>query len=452
LLLALIVLPIAILLMTIALPHAAKLFQTRLNIIDSNIPIYISVYLLLTILIGLASGIYTSAYLSRLNITGILQNVAYTGSKKQVVRSVLIIIQLVIFCSFVASTLTIRSQYLYALNKETGYNTHDVLLLELGRDFKGYSSFINNIRTNPNIIMAGGVMEGLPMHGSMSTMYPNVQDNTIKVKIEGMAVDYNFIKTMGIRLLKGREFSEEFGSDMTQSVILNESAVKALGITNPLEHNMGSPERPQNIIGVVQDFNLHSIHSDIPPMIIDMTDKYIQQVAVHYKPGTLNSILPMLEAEWKKAAPNRPFSYSTIEELIKELYSSEKNLSTIITIFALFTLLIAALGLFGLILFVAKSRTKEIGIKKVFGSTEMAIIGSFLKTNVILVVIASLLSVPVTYYFMTKWLNNFAFKVSISFWVFLVAFAVGAVVVLATVFFHSVKAARTNPVKALRYE
>jgi len=295
-------------------------------------------------------------------------------------------------------------------------------------------------------------MEGLPMHGSMSTMYPNVQDNTIKVKVEGMAVDYNFIKTMGIRLLKGREFSEEFGSDMTQSVILNESAVKALGITNPLEHNMGSPERPQNIIGVVQDFNLHSIHSDIPPMIIDMTDKYIQQVAVHYKPGTLNSILPMLEAEWKKVAPNRPFRYSTIEELIKELYSSEKNLSTIITIFALFTLLIAALGLFGLILFVAKSRTKEIGIKKVFGSSEMAIIGSFLKTNVILVVIASLLSVPVTYYFMTKWLNNFAFKVSISFWVFLVAFAVGAVVVLATVFFHSVKAARTNPVKALRYE
>ncbi|MBK7625802.1 MAG: FtsX-like permease family protein [Bacteroidales bacterium] len=286
------------------------------------------------------------------------------------------------------------------------------------------------------------------MQGSMSSMYPHFQDKTLKVKVEGMAVDYNFISTMGIKVLEGREFSQEFGSDLKQGVMLNEAAVKQLGITDPLGKQIGGA----TIIGIVNDFNLHSIHSDIPPISIHMTDKYIQQVAVHYKPGTLNAILPMLEAEWKKAAPDRPFRYTAIEDLIKNIYSSERNLSTIVSIFALFTLLIAAFGLFGLTLFVSRSRTKEIGIKKAFGSSGQAIIMSFLKNNLVLVVIASFISIPVTIYFMSGWLSNFAYKTPISWWFFAVSFAVAATVVLFTVYFHSYKASRINPVKALRYE
>jgi putative ABC transport system permease protein len=291
-------------------------------------------------------------------------------------------------------------------------------------------------------------MDGLPMLGSMSSMYPHFREPETKVKVEGLAVDYNFIKTMGIPVIDGREFSVDFGSDLTQSVILNETAVKALGITDPVGKKLGS----SNIIGVVRDFNLHSIHTDIPPISIQMTDRYIQQVVIHYKPGTMNIILPVVEAEWKKVAPDRPFRYSTIESLIESLYSSEKNLSTIVSIFALFTLLIAAFGLFGLVLFIGKSRTKEIGIKKVFGSSGKAIVYSFLRVNLVLVFLASVVSVPVTLYFMTKWLNNFAFRAHISPWVFLTAFVISAFVVLATVFYHSYKASIINPVKALRYE
>jgi putative ABC transport system permease protein len=186
--------------------------------------------------------------------------------------------------------------------------------------------------------------------------------------------------------------------------------------------------------------------------MIHMTDKYIQQVIVHYKPGTLNTTLPVLESEWKKAAPDRPFRYSTIEDLIKSLYSSEKNLSTIVSIFALFTLLIAASGLFGLILFVARSRTKEIGIRKTFGSSENSIIFSFLQANFLLVLIAGFISVPVTIYFMNNWLKNFAFRINISWWIFLAGFTIAGLVVLATVFFQSFKASRINPVNALKYE
>jgi putative ABC transport system permease protein len=446
--LALLVLPVAIILMRLALPYAGKLFQTNLIIMKSNIGLYIAVYVAVTILIGFFSGIYTSAYLAGLKVMDILKNSLTAGKKRQYLRSSLIIIQLIIFCSFVSGTLIIRSQYKYALSKDTGHFKKDILIMELGRNFKGYSAYINNIKSNPNIINAAGVMTSLPMLGSMSSMVQHFQDKELQVKVEGLAVDYNFIESMGIPLVSGRTFSEEYGSDLEQSVILNETAVKALGITDPLGQKLYN----YNIIGVVKDFNLHSIHTDIPPLMITMTDKYITQVVVHYKPGTVNSILPLLETEWKKVAPDRPFRYSTIESLIESLYSSEKNLSTIVSIFALFTLLIAAFGLFGLVLFIGRTRTKEIGIKKVFGSSGKAIIYSFLLNNLVMVFIASLVSVPVTYYFMGRWLSNFSFKTTISPWVFVIALIISAFVVVATVFFHSYKASRINPVEALRYE
>jgi putative ABC transport system permease protein len=230
--------------------------------------------------------------------------------------------------------------------------------------------------------------------------------------------------------------------------MLNEAAVKELGIEDPV----GKQIAGKTIIGVVKDFNLHSIHSDIPPIMIDMTDKYIQQVAINYTPGTLDNLLPVLEAKWKEMAPDRTFQYQTIEDLIENIYSSEKNLSIIISIFALFSLFIAAFGLFGLTLFVTRTRTKEIGIKKVLGSGEKTIVFSFLKENFFIVVVASILAVPVTTYFMNRWLSNFSYKVSINFWFFVVAFSVALLVVLVTVLFHSYKASRINPVEALTYE
>jgi len=446
--LAILVLPVSLIMMGIAMPYAGKLFQTKLTIIDSNILVYISVYLTVTMVIGIVSGIYTSSYLSRLKIIGILKSATGTGKKRQYLRSLLIVIQLVIFCSFVSATLIIRSQYQYALKKDNGYFTKDILIIELGRDFKGYSAYINSIKSSPNVISAAGVMDGLPMEGSMSSMYPHFQDKEKKVEVEGLAVDYNFISTMGIKILEGREFSQDFGSDLTTSCMINEKAVKNLGIADPIGKTIGG----STIIGVVKDFNLHSLHSDIPPLSIHMTDKYIQQVVVHYKPGTIDNVLPFLESEWKKEVTDRPFRYSTIEDTIKRIYSAEKNLSTIVTIFAIFTLLIAASGLFGLILFVARSRTREIGVRKVFGSSEKSIVVFFLWNNFILVLIAGIISIPLTLYFMIRWLNNFAFKVNISWWIFFIGFSIAAVVVMLTVFFHSYKASRINPVNALRYE
>lgn len=170
--LAALVLPVALLMMWFVLPFAEKLFQTSLHIIRSNIIMYVSVYLVLIIFIGITSGIYTSTYLSRLKVLDILKNTIQFGKRRQYFRSFLIIIQLVIFCSFVSAALIIRSQYQYALKKDPGHYIDHILLIDLGRDFKGYSAFINGIKSSPHVIMAAGVMEGLPMLSSMYTMQP----------------------------------------------------------------------------------------------------------------------------------------------------------------------------------------------------------------------------------------------------------------------------------------
>ena len=446
--LSLTVLPVAVLLALLARPYAERLFQTRLYIIPSNIAVYILVYLALALIIGFASGLYTSSYLSRLNVINILKGNALSGKRKSYLRFSLIVIQLIIFCSFISGTLIIRSQYQFALKKDLGYRNKNIILLDLGRDFKDYRTFINTIRSYPNVKMAAGSMDNLPMEGSGSMMIPNFQDPAKKVKVEGFDVDYNYLETMGIQVIKGRSFSEGFGSDLANSTILNETAVKELGITDPVGKKIGD----KTIIGVVKDFNLHSIRTDIPPLMIDMTDKYIWEVAINYVPGSLDRLLPELKAEWEKIAPGRPFQYTTIEDMIRSIYSSDKNLSVIISIFAIFSLLIAAFGLFGLTLFIAKTRTKEIGIKKVFGSSGKSIIYSFMKENIVMVVLAAFLSVPATLYFMDRWLRNFSYKVTINLWFFVLAFAIAIVVVLSTVFYHSYRAARINPVEALQYE
>jgi putative ABC transport system permease protein len=448
-LLSLLVLPAALLFMWLAKPAAEKLFQTSLEVIRANVLIYISFYLLLTVTIGLASGLYASSYLSRLKVLDVLKQKMSFGRKRKIFRSSLIVLQLVIFCSFVSGTLIIRSQYQYALGKDPGYHNHDILQIDLGRGFGSYDAFLNGIRSIPEVRMAAGAMDGLPMQGSMASMEPHFQNEEVKVKLEGFAVDYGFLETLGMIILEGRSFSTDYGSDLNRAGILNETAVRELGIEDPIGQFL---QDSTVVVGVVKDFNLHSIHSKIPPLVINMTDKYLHHILVYYQSGTLSELIPKLEAEWLKVEPDRPFASTTIEELFIDAYSSEKNLGTILSIAALFALLIAAFGLLGLTLFVARSRTHEIGIKKVFGSSEGAIVYSFLRSNFIMVLFAEMLSIPVTIYFMGKWLNNFPYRVGIAWWVFVIAFLIAALVVLLTVSIHAIKASRINPVDAIRYE
>ena len=447
-LLSSIVLPIAILLMFIILPYARELFGANLSIMSSNIVSYLLVYLTLTALIGLVSGFYTSIGLSRLKVVSILKSQNFTGRKKHVFRASLIVLQLVIFCFFLASAFTIRSQYNYSIKKNPGFNNTNVLLIDV-KDKTAYRPLLNEIKANPNVINAAGSMSCLPVVSSMVMMMPHFQDKEKQVKVEGMAVDFDFLQTMGVSLQSGRYFSYEFGGDSKTACILNETAVKQLGIEDPVGKQMASD---YDIIGVVKDFNLHSFHSQTPSLMITRTDKYIKQIAVHYKDGTLDVLLPKIKNSWNQICKDQAFTYSTIEETIEGLYSEERNMSTVVTISALFTMLIASFGLFGLTLFIAQSRTKEIGIKKVMGCSSSAIIYSFLRLNMIYVIIATLVSVPITVYAMSEWLSNYSVKVDIQWWFFVIAFFIAVWVVSITVLIQSYRTAKLNPVDAIKCE
>jgi putative ABC transport system permease protein len=442
------VMPISILIMWSALPTASKLFETPIQIIPSNILVYILISLALTLFIGILSGIYTSTVLSRLEVSNILKNSIQTGKKKTLLRSSLIVFQIIIFCSFVSSVLIIRSQYQYAIKRDPGHYNSNIIILNLGRNFNGYPALLNDIKANSNVIMAAGCAECLPMQNSAIGTFPHFQDKEVRVQVEAMYVDFNFLETMGIKLVEGRYFAKEFGSDLTQSVILNETAVQKLGIVNPV----GQKFAGMTIIGVVKDFNYHSIHTEIPPAFIQLNDEYVWQLVVHYSPGSLKNVRQMLELEWKKFGAGKPFSYKTIEDLITNIYLSENKLSILVAIYAIIAILIAASGLFGLTLFIVRTRTKEIGIKKVFGCSEKSIIYSFLWENFVLVLIAASISIPITLYFMTNWLKNFAYKININWWAFVIPFLIALIIVQLIVFLYSYKVTRINPINTLRYE
>jgi putative ABC transport system permease protein len=442
------VLPFAILLMFIALPYARELFGVNLSIIKSNIISYLLVYLTLTIVIGFASGLYTSLGLSRLKVVSILKSQSLTGRKKHIFRSSLIVLQLVIFCFFLASAFTIRSQYQYSIKKNPGFNNTNILLIDI-KDKTVYKPLLNAIKANPNVIDAAGSMSCLPVARSMVMMMPHFQETDRQVKVEGMAVDFDFLQTMGVSLQTGRYFSYEFGSDSKKACILNETTVKQFGIQDAVGKQVASE---YDIIGVVKDFNLYSFHSETPPLMITITDKYIKQIAVHYKDGTLDMLLPKIKNSWKTICKDQAFTYTRIEETIKDLYSEEKNMSIVITISALFTMLIASFGLFGLTLFIAQSRTKEIGIKKVMGCSSSTIIYSFLRLNMIYVIVAALISIPITVYAMSEWLSNYSVRVEIQWWFFAIAFLIAVLVVSITVLIQSYRAAKLNPVEAIKCE
>lgn len=447
-LMASLALPIAVLLAFTTIPHAEKLFQTRFLIIDTNLIIYSLIFLSITILIGFASGIYAAGYLSKLKVVSILKNYVEFGKNKAAFRSLLIVAELIIFCVFVSSALIVRSQYKYFLTKSPGYITENTIMIELGFDFRGYAPYLNAIKSNPNVVSAAGSLYGLPSRSSGTVMVPNYRDKSKNVKLEGMVVDYGFLETMGIQLVEGRYFSPAFGKDMANSVILNETAVKQLEIVDPVGKLFDS----LTIVGVVKDFMPYSLEQEIAPQFIMLNTEYTFIIGVHYKPGTLNGLLSFLESEWEKVEPDKPFQYTSIEDATKEIYASQKRLISIMTFTAIFSLLISMSGLFGLTLFTTRSRTKEIGIKMVLGSSESSIILSVLRKNLLEVIFAAIISVPITYYVMDQWLSTFAYRISINGWFFAISLGVAIAVVVLTVIVLLLKLARTNPTESLRYE
>lgn len=444
--LSLMVLPFALLFTSVGMPFAERLFKTELIIISSNIPIYIFTYFLLTMIVGLLSGLYTSSYLARLNVVNVfVSKMTFNGGKSKV-KSVLLVFQLGAFCMLLSAAMIVYKQYEYAINKDLGFRNDNILQIDLGHNFKNYSAFIKAVSSFPETISIGGSMGSLPFLGGASWLTNHFSNNT-QVTVESFVVDYGFIETMGFDVLEGRSFNREQIGD-NNTIVINETAARKLGI----EHPIGKVIDGYTIIGVVKDFTLHTIYSKIPPMGLFVREKSCSHLAIRYVPGHLKALLSAVKTKWEELAPGNVLKYELIEDRIRHTYSKEKELGEVFAVAAFLAMFIATMGLWGLSMFVSETHTKETGIRKLHGGSTMAIVQPLLRKYFMMLFVAICLATPVTIFGMQKWLSKFSDAIEIDWWIFILTFMFASLIILLTIIYYAYKVYQRNPIEALRYE
>ena len=272
-------------------------------------------------------------------------------------------------------------------------------------------------------------------------------DPSVKVSVEELGIGMDFIETFKFTIISGRSYTQDFAGDNENSVILNESAVRELGIEGD---PIGQKIRKRSIIGVIKDFNLHSAKEKIPPLCLYLSDQYIFVLPVRLANGRIDEGLSFLKAEWNKISPQQPMEYEFFDDRLHYMYKEDRNFGRNIRIFTTLATIIALLGLFGLSLFMASRRTREIGIRKISGADTMDIILLLNRGFFILVLIAFVISVPLTGWIMEKWLAGFAYRAPVGVWVYLKSGVIALAVVLLTVSIHAWRASRTNPAEVIK--
>jgi putative ABC transport system permease protein len=441
-------LPLSFLFTTLLLPYTNLLFEKNIVVIDANLGLYFLVFAVLLIIITVSTGFYTSYKLSRINMLLALKNDVFKSGNKNVMSSILIVAQLIIFCSFIFCGLVFYAQYRFAVNADMGFNRQNMLYIPVDEKLGNVNPFVHEIAQNPNIVGVGKTSSTLPTAHSGYLNVPNVQNPEIMVSLAVIDCDPEFIQTLELKIVEGRNFSREQISDKNKVCIMSKKAVQSLGIENPLASKWGE----LTIVGIVDDFHMHSFHHELDPVIIFYSEAYIEHVAIRYKPGMYDETLKTLESAWKKFYPEHKFESVTIETLFESQYQKEYKTTIIVTLSAILSMMIAILGIFGLTLYFLQQSTKEIGMRKILGSTNLAIAAKYVKRYVLLAVLANCISIPISYIIMREWLTTYSQHIAVFWWIYATTIGLSVVVIALTVFFQAIKASRMNPVEALRYE
>jgi putative ABC transport system permease protein len=277
------------------------------------------------------------------------------------------------------------------------------------------------------------------------------------IDMQTWRIDYDYIKTMGMEIVKGRNFSKDYGAD-SNAILITETTAKLLGYEDPLGKNIyapgnnpGDPSIAFPIIGVVKDFHFESMRQKLGPLCMRLA-KSTGLASFKVTAASAKNLIPLIENKWKAMAPGMPFSYRFMSDSFDEMYRSEQRAGTIAIVFAILAILIACLGLFGLVTYMAEQRTKEVGIRKVLGASVSNVVAMLSKDFLFLVLIAAVVAFPLAWWAMNKWLQDFEYRISISAWVFVAAGLSALFIALITVSFQAIKAAIANPVKSLRTE
>ncbi len=460
---AIISMALAITIASLTLPLFNSIASKSLNIENLFSSSFLPFLVALPFVVGLLAGSYPALFLSKFKPVVVLKGKIDAGLKKSVLRSGLVVFQFFTSIVLIIATVIVYKQLNYIQTTDLGFNKNHVLIIDgAGALAKNDEIFKNEVLDLPGVTSA--TMSGyLPVSSSRSDdSYSKdaVMDSRNALSMQSWPVDYDYIKTMGMQIVKGRNFSKYFGSD-SSAFILNETAARVLGYDDPIGKKIYSsftdPSSGKSalksyiIIGVVKDFHFESLRQNIFPLGLRLGHNN-NIISFRISTSNVRSLISQVENKWKTLAPGMPFSYRFMDEAFTNMYRSEQRVGKIAITFSILVILIACLGLFGLVTYMAERRTKEIGVRKVLGASVTNIITMLSKDFLILVVIAFVIAVPVSWWAMHKWLQDFAYRIHIGWWIFPVAGLLALLIALITVSFQAIKAAIANPVKSLRTE
>ena len=415
--------------------------------------------LLITITTGILAGIYPALYLSNLQPVIVLKGEVTKSKKSALFRKFLVVIQFSLSVFFIIGTIIVYNQMVYMKGKDLGFDKEHVVYFNLRGDLKkNYQSLKSELEKTSGVLSATGCSETPNIIGSNSGKVDwDGKDPNQEVLIGAGIVDYYYAKTMGIKILDGHDFLPEYSSNEaseTAGFLVNEEVVKAMGLDN----NSAVGARfdfmgvKGTIVGVMKNFHFGSVKNKIEPIAFVLAPNYVSYLTVRLASGNVSEKLSKLESAWKNVAPNYPFEYQFLDEDFNEMYQSEERMVGLLRIFTLVAIAIACLGLFGLASFMAEQKTKEVGIRKVLGASEIKIVYLLSKEFVILVLVSSIIAWPIAYLVLNNWLQDFAYRINISFWSFLFAGFTALLIAILTVSYQSIKAALANPIDSIKYE
>jgi putative ABC transport system permease protein len=416
---------------------------------------YLLMLLLTAIGIGILAGIYPALVLSSFQPVVVLKGRFATGVKGILLRKGLVIAQFAISVALIIATIVVYNQMNFMRSQDLGFNKDQKMIIDTHGDSSKvfFEQAISSLPGVTSTSLAGSVPGG-GNPGAYSQI-ENVKGDMQIANLDLYFVDFDYMPQYKMKIIAGRAFSKDFLTDTTQSMIVNEAAMKMFGYTKP-EQIIGKKfdqwGRRGMIIGVVKDFHFRSLQEVIKPLSIRIEPNGCYLVTANVSTTNLQNTISEIENKWKTIIPNRPFSYYFLDEFFDKQYRSEDRFGRLFLNFAILAIFISCLGLLGLASYSTTQRTKEIGVRKVLGASVTNIVNLLSKDFLMLVAISFVIAMPIAWYFMNKWLLGFAYRINIEWWIFVLAALLALFIALLTVSFQAVKAAIANPVKSLRTE